>query len=72
MDQEVKDIVKDVHDRTMKLLLDNKEGFTRIAELLLEKEVIFAEDLEKVFGPKVKASDMEEKIVEDKNEGQDE
>ena len=72
MDQEVKDLVQDVHDRTMKLLLDNREGFTKIAELLLEKEVIFAEDLEAVFGPKVKAAENEaverEAVKEDKDE----
>ena len=72
MDQEVKDLVQNVHDRTMKLLLDNREGFTKIAELLLEKEVIFAEDLEAVFGPKVKAAENEaverEAVKEDKDE----
>ena len=59
MDQEVRDLVDEVHDRTMKILLDNKEGFVRMAKLLLEKEVIFAEDIEKIFGPKVKPADLE-------------
>ncbi len=59
MDQEVRDLVDEVHDRTMKILMDNKEGFVRMAKLLLEKEVIFAEDIEKIFGPKVKPADPE-------------
>ncbi len=53
MDEEVKKLVAEVHERTRKLLEDNKEGFTKVAELLLEKEVVMAEDLEKILGPKV-------------------
>ncbi len=54
MDKEVKSIVKDVHDRTLKLINDHKEDFMKLGALLLEKEVIFAEDIEKILGPKVK------------------
>ena len=54
MDREVKDLVDEVHSRTMKILMENKEGFVTMAKLLLEKEVIFAEDIEKILGPKVK------------------
>lgn len=61
MDQEVKDLVNSVHEQTKKLLLDHKEGFVQVAELLLEKEVIFAEDIENILGPKVK---HEEKSAE--------
>ena len=53
MDKEVKDLVQMVHDRTMDLLVSHKEGFLKIASLLLEKEVIFAEDVERILGPKV-------------------
>ena len=59
MDQEVKDLVDEVHKRTMKILLDNKEGFVEMAKLLLEKEVIFAEDIERILGPKVKPADSD-------------
>ena len=75
MDQEVKDLVDEVHKRTMKILLDNKEGFVEMAKLLLEKEVIFAEDIERILGPKVKPadSDPEDKPEEEKeNLGSDE
>ena len=54
MDKEVKSIVAGVHDRTRKLIEDNKEGFMQLGALLLEKEVIFAEDIERILGPKVK------------------
>ena len=54
MDQEVKAIVDEVHKRTLKLITDHKDEFMQLGALLLEKEVIFAEDMEKVLGPKVK------------------
>ena len=38
---------------------ENFDGFTQLAELLLEKEVIFADDLEKIFGPKAGAKPAE-------------
>jgi len=59
MDQEVKDIVQDVHDRTYRLIEEHKEGFMQMGALLLEKEVIFAEDIEKILGPKVKPAEDE-------------
>lgn len=58
IDQEVKKLVSMIHDRTLKILTDNKEGFLQMAALLLEKEVIFADDVERILGPKAKpASD---------------
>ena len=54
MDKEVKAIVKDVHDRTRKLIDLHKDEFMQLGALLLEKEVIFAEDIERILGPKVK------------------
>ena len=54
MDQEVKAIVDDVHKRTLKIITDHKEEFMQLGALLLEKEVIFADDIEKILGPKVK------------------
>jgi hypothetical protein len=33
--------------------MQNQPGFVRLAELLLEKEVIFGEDLEKIFGKRL-------------------
>ena len=54
MDQEVKKLIQEVHDRTRKLIDDHREEFMHLGALLLEKEVIFAEDIEKILGPKVK------------------
>lgn len=78
MDQEVREIVNFVHESTMKLLKGNMEGFTKVAELLLEKEVIFAEDIQNILGPKVtnstdvKAEDVAPKQVEQSNDSSDE
>jgi len=54
MDQEVKAVVEEVHRRTRALIETHKEEFMQLGALLLEKEVIFAEDIEKILGPKVK------------------
>ena len=54
MDSEVKSLVEEVHRRTLKILSDNRDAFENVAGILLEKEVIFADDLEKILGPKVK------------------
>lgn len=64
IDDEVRKIVKMIHDRTYKILSDHKEGFLQMAALLLEKEVIFAEDVEKILGPKAKPADGTENETE--------
>ena len=66
IDKEVKDLIKMIHDRTLKILTDNKEGFLALATILLEKEVIFAEDLENIFGPRVGAKTDDSTTVEPK------
>ena len=60
MDQEVKDLVSEVHKRTTDILLSHREQFDKVAGMLLEKEVIMAEDLERILGPKVKPEGEEE------------
>ena len=62
MDQEVKSIVQEVHDRTQRLIEEHKDGFMQMGALLLEKEVIFAEDIERILGPKVKPEGEEETV----------
>ena len=56
-----------MHDRTMDLLRSNMDAFTKVAEILLEKEVIFADDLEAILGPKVKAET--DAVKEDNGDG---
>ena len=56
IDAEVKALINTIHDKTLKILTDNREGFLELAALLLEKEVIFADDLERIFGPRAGAA----------------
>ncbi|MGM9786589.1 MAG: ATP-dependent zinc metalloprotease FtsH [Candidatus Cryptobacteroides sp.] len=60
IDKEVKDLIETIHAKTMKILTDNREGFLELAALLLEKEVIFADDLERIFGPRAGAKEKED------------
>ena len=50
IDQEVKQIIEESYVRAQEVLKNNIRGLTELAELLLEKEVIFSEDLERIFG----------------------
>jgi ATP-dependent metalloprotease FtsH len=59
IDQEVNLIIAESYIRAKEVLKDNIKGLTELAELLLEKEVIFSEDLERIFG-KRKAEQLKE------------
>jgi cell division protease FtsH len=50
IDSEVKNIVEEAYQRAKTTLIENREGLNKLSELLLEKEVIFSEDLEAIFG----------------------
>ena len=50
IDKEVKKLIDESYETAKKILKENMEGFVKLAEQLLEKEVIFSEDLEKIFG----------------------
>ena len=52
IDEEVNRIIDEQYERAKKTLRDNMEGLTKLANQLLEKEVIFSEDVEKIFGPR--------------------
>ena len=50
IDLEISKIIEEQYARAITVLQDNKDKLTELAELLLEKEVIFKEDLERIFG----------------------
>ena len=52
IDHEIKDLIDIQYQRARKILADNAEGHKKLAEKLLEREVIFSEDLEAIFGPR--------------------
>ncbi len=61
IDQEVKDLVENSYKRAKQILSDNAEGHRKLAELLLEREVIFSDDLKAIFGERnFKTSNAEE------------
>lgn len=50
IDEEAKKIIDSQYQRALSILREHSEGHNKLAQLLLEREVIFAEDLENVFG----------------------
>nr|WP_319511531.1 ATP-dependent zinc metalloprotease FtsH [uncultured Draconibacterium sp.] len=50
IDEEVKVLIDSQYKRAKQVLQENKEGHAKLAKLLLEREVIFSEDLEAIFG----------------------
>ena len=50
IDKEAKKIIDTVYEKAKTLLRENKEKVTKLAELLLEREVIFTEDVENICG----------------------
>ncbi len=53
IDEEVDRIIDEQYERAKKVLRDNIGGLKKLATQLLEKEVIFSEDLEKIFGKRI-------------------
>ncbi|MBP5771804.1 MAG: ATP-dependent zinc metalloprotease FtsH [Bacteroidaceae bacterium] len=60
IDKEVKKMIAEQYERAKQLLLEKKEGHNALADLLVEREVIYAEDVEKIFGKRPWASRTEE------------
>ena len=50
IDEEVRNLIASEYERAKKVLLEHKEGHAQLAQKLIDKEVIFAEDLEEIFG----------------------
>ncbi len=67
IDSEVLKMINEQYARAKALLEEHKEGHNALAELLIAREVIFAEDVEKIFGKRPWASRSEE-IMESKRE----
>ena len=60
MDDEVLKMVNEQYERAKQILSEHKEGHAQLAQLLVEREVIFAEDVEKIFGKRPWTSRAEE------------
>ncbi len=62
IDNEVQAMINSQYERAKQLLTEHKEGHAELAKVLMEREVIFAEDVEKIFGKRPWASRSEEII----------
>lgn len=60
IDEEVTRIINEQYERAKKILLEHKEGHSKLAETLLTKEVMYAEDLVNIFGKRQWKSRTEE------------
>ena len=60
MDDEVLRMINEQYERAKRILTEHKEGHAQLAQLLVDREVIFAEDVEKIFGKRPWTSRAEE------------
>ena len=60
MDDEVLKMINEQYERAKRILLEHKEGHAQLAQLLIDREVIFAEDVERIFGKRPWTSRAEE------------
>lgn len=64
IDQEVQNMINEQYTRAKDLLKEHSEGHNQLAQLLIEREVIFAEDVEHIFGKRPWTSRSEEIMAE--------
>ncbi|WP_299111669.1 ATP-dependent zinc metalloprotease FtsH [uncultured Winogradskyella sp.] len=64
IDNEISDIIEKQYQRAIQLLENNKDKLTELAEVLLDKEVIFKDNLEKIFGKRA----FEKPIISEEEE----
>ena len=65
IDEEVLKMINNQYDRAKQILLDHKEGHNRLAQLLVEREVIMAEDVEEIFGKRPWVSRTQELLEQE-------
>ncbi len=68
IDEEVKKIIEEAYQRSVQLIKNNKGKVEKLGQLLLEKEVIFSENLEEIFGKRPYKT--REEVIEEVKNGQ--
>ncbi|MBS1548534.1 MAG: ATP-dependent zinc metalloprotease FtsH [Bacteroidetes bacterium] len=68
IDAEIKDIIENQYERALKILTENSDKLHALSEKLLEKEVIFREDLEEIFGKRAWDPELTEKPLSNATE----
>jgi len=81
IDQEVQVMIEEQYQRAKRLLKEHTEGHNKLADLLLEREVIYSDDLKEIFGPRPwvsrseeimkEAEQLQEKIAKEEKEPED-
>lgn len=70
IDEEVLKIVNQLYDRAKQILDEHKEGHAQLAQLLVDKEVVMAEDVERIFGKRPWSSRTQELMAEEEKKNE--
>lgn len=70
IDEEVRDLIAGEYARAKKVLTEHREGHEKLTQLLIDREVIFAEDLEEIFGSRPWVSRTDEILASNKEENE--
>ena len=65
IDNEARKLIDEAHETARRVLEENREGFEKLAQMLLEREVIFSEDLETIFGPRKGGQDPNKLLTDE-------
>jgi len=60
IDKEISDLIESQYQRAIQILQENKDKLNQLADILIEKEVIFKDDLESIFGKRTFDSNLQE------------
>ena len=63
IDKEISDLIESQYERAIKILEENKDKLNQLADILIEKEVIFKDDLEAIFGKRDFDSNLQEETA---------
>ena len=68
IDKEISDLIEGQYQRAITILKENKDKLTKLAERLLEKEVIFKDDLEEIFGKRPFEKETQSELSQEETE----
>ncbi len=68
IDKEISDLIEGQYQRAITILKENKDKLTKLAERLLEKEVIFKDDLEEIFGKRPFEKETQPEVAQEETE----
>ena len=60
IDKEISNLIESQYERAIQILEENKDKLNQLADILIEKEVIFKDDLEEIFGKRTFDSNLQE------------